>query len=201
VVDVPDSVQGILLASQGALGILDGNDIDQIRVRANNVHLDLSNLGQWSASLAKGGLNLGVSLASEHPTIKCEAHYTVKSFFLIPLAEGWSDDLRPDFDLSQMNLAVTLYPTVVNGQIALGSNQLSSHFVPGSDVRTELVDVFTSATEDLETGVSSNLHSALDNATVKAGLGLVLNGLVKHHFSNLGPIISTHMDGIDWVVR
>jgi hypothetical protein len=201
VVDVPDSVQGVLLTSQGALGILDGTDIDQIRVRANNVHLDLSNLGQWSASVANGGVNLGVSFASEHPTIKCEAHYTVKSFFLIPLAEGWSDDLCPDFDLSQMNLAVTLYPTVVNGQIALASNQVSSHFVSATDVKTELVDVFTGATDDLETGASTKLHSALDDATVKAGLGVLLNGEVKHRFSDLGPIISTHMDGTDWVIR
>ena len=143
----------------------------------------------------------GISLASDHPTIKCEAHYTVKSFFLVPLAEGWSDDFCPDFDLSQMNLSMTLYPTVVNGQIALGSNQVSTHLVPATDVKTELVGVFTSATDGLETGASTKLHSALDDPTVKAGLGLMLNGEVKHRFSDLGQIISTQMVGTDWVIR
>jgi len=77
-----------LLASQGSVGILAGTDIDQIRVRANNVHLDLRIWANGAVRVANGGVNLGISFDSDHPTIKCEAHYTVKSFFLIPLPKA-----------------------------------------------------------------------------------------------------------------
>jgi hypothetical protein len=172
-----------------------------VRVRANNVHLDFSNLGRWSGSIANGGVNLGLSFESDHSTIKCEAHYTVKSLFLITLSEGWSDDLCPDYDLRQMDLSLTLYPTVANGKVAVAGNQVSANFVPGNDVRTELVDLFTNAAGDLQTGVSTKLHTQLNDPAVKTGLGLVLNALLKHQFSDLGPIVSMQIVGGDWVIR
>ena len=115
------------------------------------------------------------------------------------MTEGWSDDLCPDFDLRQME--VTLYPTVANGQAAVAGNQVSAHLVPGSDVRTELVNTFSSAAGDLQTGVSTKLHAKLDEPAVKTGLGLVLQGLLKHQFSDLGPIVSMQIVGSDWVIR
>jgi hypothetical protein len=199
--DVSTTDQAILLASQGAVAVVAGTDIDQVRVRANDVHLDLSNLGKWSAGVTGGGVHLGLAFDSEHPAVKCEAHYTVKSLFLVTLDEGWSDDLCPDFDLSQMNLSLTLLPTVANGQVAISGNQVDAQLVPGSDTQTDLVNLFTSATDDLQTGIDTKLHSQLADPAVKAGIAQLLNGVLKQRFSDLGPIVGMQVNDNDWVIR
>jgi hypothetical protein len=201
--DVPDSVQAVLLALQGPLGVVAGTTIDKVRVKANNVHLDLSNLGKWSAGYAtSSGINFAFSFDSEHPAIECDAHYKVVALFGgITLDEGWSDSLCPDFDLTTMNLAITLFPTVANGQVAVAGNQVSAQLVPGSDVQTDLVTTFTSATDDLQSGVSSKLQAKLNDQAVRAGLGLVLQAVLKHQFSDLGQIVSLRVAGGELVVR
>ena len=201
--DVPDSVQALLLALQGPLGVVAGTTIDKVRVKANDVHLDLSNLGRWSAGFGdSSGINFGLSFDSEHPAIECDAHYKVVALFgAVTLDEGWSDSLCPDFDLNTMDLAITLYPTVASGQVAVGGNQVSAHLAPGSGIKTELVNLFTSATGDLQTGVSTKLHAKLNDQAVRAGLGLVLQGALKHQFSDLGQIESLHIAGGQLVVR
>jgi hypothetical protein len=201
--DVPDSVQAVLLALQGPLGIVAGTTIDKVRVKANNVHLDLSNFSKWSAGYGTtSGINLAFAFDSDHPSIECDAHYKIVALFGgVTLDEGWSDSLCPDFDLSTMDLGVTLFPTVANGQIAIASNQVSAHLVPGTDVRTELVGEFTSATGDLQSGISTKLQAKLNDAAVRAGLGLVLQSVLKHQFSDLGQIVSLQVVDGQLVVR
>jgi hypothetical protein len=201
--DVPDSVQAVLLALQGPLGIVAGTTIDKVRVKANNVHLDLSNFGKWSAAYGNtSGINFNFSFDSDHPAIECDAHYKVVALFGgVTLDEGWSDSLCPDFDLKTMDLAVTLFPTVANGQLTIASNQVSAQLVPGDDVRTDLVGEFTSATSDLQSGVSTKLQAKLNDASVRAGLGVVLQSVLKHQFPDLGQIVSVQVSGGQLVVR
>jgi hypothetical protein len=201
--DVPDSIQALLLALQGPLGVVAGTTTDKVRVKANDVHLDLSNLGKWSAGFgSSSGINFAFSFDSDHPAIECDAHYKIVALFGgITLDEGWSDSLCPDFDLSTMDLAVTLYPTVANGQVTVVANQVSAHLVPGSDVKTELVNLFSSATSDLQSGVSTRLQDKLNDPAVKAGLGVVLQSVLKHQFPDLGQIVSLQVVGGQLVVR
>ena len=201
--DVPTSVEALLLALQGPLGVVAGTTIDKVRVKTNDVHLDLSNLGKWSAAIdSSGGLTFAFSFDSEHPAIECDAHYKVVALFGgVTIDDGWSDSLCPDFDLSTMDMSITLLPTAANGQVAIAGNQVSAHLVPGGDIKTELVDTFTSATDDLETGVSAKLQSKLDDPAVKAGLGQILQGVLKHQFSDLGPIKSLQVVDGQLVVR
>jgi hypothetical protein len=201
--DVPDSIQALLLALQGPLGVVAGTTIDKVRVKANNVHLDLSNLGKWSAAFGSpSGIMFALSFDSNHPAIECDAHYKIVALFGgITLDEGWSDSLCPDFDLSTMDLSITLFPSVANGQVAVAGNQVTTHLVPGSDVRTELVNTFTSATSDLQSGISTRLQGKLNDPAVRAGLGHVLEGVLKHQFSDLGRIESLQVVGGQLVVR
>jgi hypothetical protein len=181
--------------------VVDGTDIDRVRLRANNVNLNLSRLGQWSATIGGGGINLGVAFDSNHPAIQCEAHYTVKTLFLVTLDEGWSDTLCPDFDLKQMNVSMTLYPTAANNAVTVAGSQVTTHLVPGDDVKTDLVNFFTDATGDLESGITTKLQAKLGDPGIRAGLGAVLTEVLKRKFSDLDRVVSVQVVGSDLVVR
>jgi hypothetical protein len=198
---VPGYVRAIFLALQGPLAVVDGTDVDRVRLRANNVNLNLSRLGQWSATVAGGGINFGVAFDSNHPAIQCEAHYTIKTLFLVTLDEGWSDSLCPDFDLKQMNVSMTLYPTVANNALTVAGTQVTTNLVPGDDVRTDLVNFFTDATGDLESGITAKLQSKLGDPAVRSGVGAVLTEVLKRKFTDLDQVISVQVVGSDLVVR
>ena len=199
--NVPGYVRAIFLALQGPLVVVDGTDIDRVRLKANNVNLNLSRLGQWSATVGGGGINLGVAFDSNHPAIQCEAHYTVRTLFLVVVDEGWSDSLCPDFDLKQMDVSMTFFPTVANNTVTMAGAQVTTHLVPGDDVRTELVNFFTDATGDLQSGISTKLQAQLADPGVRAGLGAVLTEVFKRKFSDLDRVVSVQVVGSDLVVR
>ena len=198
---VPDYVRAIFLALQGPLVVVDGTDIDRVRLKANNVNLNLSRLGQWSATIGGGGINLGVAFDSNHPAIQCEAHYTIRTLLLIVVDEGWSDSFCPDFDLKQMDVAMTLYPTVANNAVTVAGTQVTTQLVPGNDVKTELVNFFTDATGDLQSGITTKLQSQLADPTARAGLGALLTEVLKRRFSDLDNVVSVQVVGSDLVVR
>jgi hypothetical protein len=141
-----------------------------------------------------------VKLDSSHPSVKCEGHFQVKAGYLYSLSEGWSDELCPDFDLSQMDLSVRLFPAVVNGALTLGGAQVTVQLAP-QGVQSELIDVLFDATDKAETTIASKIHDRLLEPQTRSDLGKVLTAVLKSKFKDLGRVVSAQIVGNDWVVR
>jgi hypothetical protein len=144
-------VRAFILAGQPA-SILYGLDVDRVSVLANNINLDLNETALWNVRIEDGGLFVDVKLQSSHPTIKCIAHYKVKTLYSYTITEDWADELCPDFDLSQMLLSIKLVPVAATGQLTVADAQVSAQLETPNGV----LDFFAGITTTLSDGITTN---------------------------------------------
>jgi hypothetical protein len=199
---VSDEVRALLLAAQPVGGALVGVDIDKIRILANNLFLDLSGnaYANWTASIGDGGLELSLSLQSDHPSIKCEGHYRVESIYVITWDDGWSDDLCPDFDLSQMDLSIKLIPMVVDGQLTLSNAQVTVALA-SQGVQSDLIDFFKDVTGQAETQIATTIRQKLLEDQTRQKLGKVLTEALRKQFPDLASVVRVQVVGSELVVE
>jgi hypothetical protein len=197
--EVPTWKRAIFVALQSVFG---GSsiDIDQARLYSNNIHIDLQNLNVWDGTIGGGSLNLHLHFISDHPTIKCEAHYTQRVGFIFTVASGWADELCPDYDLSQMDMDIHVFPTVQNDSIAVAGVTVDVSLEP-SGVQSELIDFFTDVSAEQEVRIADKVRARLIDADNKAKLGTVLMKVLQHRFPDLVRVRSSQIAGTDWVVR
>lgn len=200
--EVPLDKRAAILAAQILqLGpILFGVDIDRISLLANNLHLDLNERGRWSATIGNGGVTLGVMLRSNNPSIKCLGHYKVKALYYFSLAQGWTDELCPDFNLGQMDLSVKLIPQVVNGALTVGDVQVAVQLEP-SGVQSSLIDFFVGATTTAEEQIATKIRTKLLEPQTKTDLGEVLTAALRTKFPDLCSVTAAQVIGSELVVH
>lgn len=197
--DIPTWKRAVFVALQPA-GIVLSTDIDRVRLLVNNLHKDLSNAADLPVSLGGGGINIGVPFESNHPSVKCEAHFQVKTGYIFTVSEGWSDELCPDFDLSQMELSVKLVPGVANGALTLFDAQVTVRLTP-QGVISEILDFMFEATDNAEARIAAKIREKLIEPPTRTALGEVLAAVLKSKFKDMGRIVSTWVEGSEWVVR
>jgi hypothetical protein len=198
--EIPTWKRAAFLALQGPVGTLLGTDIDRVRLLVNNLNTTLFNAADLPVSLEGGGITFGVTFASDHPSIVCEAHWQAKTAYVLSLTEGWSDELCPDFDLSQMGLSINLRPGVVNGALTVLDAQVTVNLVPRG-VQSQFIDVLFDATDKAETAIAAKMRGKLLEPRTRTDLGEVLTAVLKARFKDMGRIASAQIVGDEWVVR
>jgi hypothetical protein len=202
--DIPTAARAAMLAVQG-FGALTSIDIDRVRLLVNNVHIDLGDIDRWEASVGGGSVNLKLAMESAHPTIKCEAHYTKRVGFIFNVNSGWADNLCPDYDLSKMELTLRLFPIVQQESLIQNTINLSNVHVElllePAGLQSELIDVFTNASNVQEVKIAEKIRAKLIEANTRAALGKVLLEVVKHKFPDMKRIRSSQIVGSEWIVR
>jgi hypothetical protein len=198
--EVPLEKRALTLALQGGLGALLGVDVDQIRLLANNLHLNLNDGQRWSTSIGNGGINLNLSLQSSQPSVVCEGHFKLKVGYVLTLADGWADEFCPDFDLSQMDLSVRLVPTVVDGALTVGDAQVTVQLEPVG-AQSELIDFFVGATTIGENRIATTIRTKLLEEKTKVALGKLLTKALQHKFPDMCRVVSAQVSGSDLVIQ
>jgi hypothetical protein len=197
--DVPTWKRAVFVGLQ-SLFLGTSIDIDRARLLANNIHLDLKNLNMWDGTIGGGSLNLQLKFDSDHPTIKCEAHYTQRIGFIFSASSGWADELCPDYDLSQMEMTIHVFPTVVNDAITVGGITVEVQLTP-QGLQSDLIDYFTDVSAEQEIKIAEKVRNRLIEPENKARLGAVLMKVLQHRFPDLVRVQSSQLSGSDWVVR
>jgi hypothetical protein len=197
--EIPSWKRAALLAAQGFGGI-SGIDIDRARLLVNNIHLEFKDLGRWETSVSGGSVNIKMSFESSHPTIKCEAHYIHRVGFFFSVDSGWSDNLCPDYDLSQMDMTIKLFPVVQNDVLTLSNAQVEVQLTP-QGLQSELIDVFFDASDEQEVKIAERVRAKLVEPENRARLGAVLTQVLKHRFPDLVRVRSSQILENDWVIR
>jgi hypothetical protein len=201
--DVPLEKRAAIMAAQTAANptaILLGLDIDRILMLANNIHLDLDDTTAWSATIAGGGVNLSVKLDSSDPSIKCIGHFKAKALYYFTLAEGWADELCPDFNMSQMDLSVKLIPAVVNGALTVGDVQVTVQLEP-QGVQSTVIDFFVGATNIAEERIASTIRMKLLENQTRTDLGELLTKALRSKFPDLCQVVHTQVIGSELVIQ
>lgn len=198
--DVPLAKRAAILAGQGGVGILVGLDIDRIRMLANNLNVDLSNASKRTWSIGGGSINLGLSLDSSNPSIKCEGHFKAKVGYVFTVTEGWADELCPDFNLGQMDLSVRLVPAVLDGMLTVGDAQVTVQLEP-QGVQSELIDFFVGATTIAEDRIATAMRAKLLDDQTKTALGKVLTAALRFKFPDLCRVVTAQVVGSDLVIQ
>ena len=170
-------------------------DIDRARLLSNNIHLDLKTSTMWEGTISGGSLNLHLRFLSDHPTIKCEAHYTQRIGFIFSVSSGWADELCPDYDLSQMEMIIHVFPAVVDNAVTV-EVQLTPQ-----GLQSDLIDYFTDVSAEQEVKIAEKVRARLIEPENRAKLGIVLMKVLQHRFPDLVRVRSSQLVGSDWVVR
>jgi hypothetical protein len=194
--EVPTWKRAALMAFQPISGI----DIDRVRLLANDIHLDLKDTGKWEASVAGGSVNIKMSFDSEHPTIKCEAHFTHRVGYVFSVDSGWSDELCPDYDLGQMDMAIRLFPAVQNDVLTVANAQVDVQLKP-QGLQSDLIDLFLDVSSVQQVRIADKVRARLIEPDNRTRLGQVLTKVVQHKFPDLGRIRSSQILDTDWVIR
>jgi hypothetical protein len=200
--DIPLWKRGVFLGLQTiAGGFIQSVDIDRVRLLANDIHLDFkSGADKWQGTIDGGSLNLQMAFDSEHPSIRCEAHYTKRVGFIFSVDSGWADEMCPDYDLSQMDMTIHFFPAVVNDTLVLNDATVDVHLTPG-DVTSDLYDYFFDVSAEQQTNIANKVRARLVETGNREKLGDVLLELLKHRFPDLVRVHSSQIVGSDWVVR
>ncbi len=199
-IDVPTWLRAVILGLQHLSNLVGAIDVDRIRGLANDINLQFNRNNMWDAFIADGAINLQMHFDSEHPTIKCEGHFTKKVGFIFTIDSGWADDLCPDYDLSQMDMTIKLVPGVENGVLTLAGAQVDVQLTP-ANTQSELIDSFRDLSSRYSTKVSQRVHDKLLEPDNRAKIGSVLTKLLKNQFPDIGTMRSTQINGSDWVIR
>ncbi len=162
--------------------------------------LEFNHPNNWDAVIADGTINLQMHFDSEHPTIKCEGHFIKRVRFVFTLDSGWSDELCPDYDLSQMDMTIKLVPVVEDGALTIGSAQVDVLLTP-ADVQSELIASFRDLSGRYSTKIAQKVRDRLLDPDNRKNLGSVLTKLLRNQFPHLGTIQSSQINGSDWVIR
>jgi hypothetical protein len=197
--EIPTWKRAALLALQG-FGLVSAIDVDRVRILANDIHLEFKDIAKWHAFVGGGSVNLKMSFDSAHPTIKCEAHYTQRVGFIFSVDSGWADELCPDYDLSQMDMTISLFPVVLNDGLTVADAQVAVQMTP-QGIQSDLIDFFLDVSDRYEVKIADKVRARLVEAENRAKLGTLLTKIVKHRFSDLVRIRSSRIAETDWVVR
>jgi hypothetical protein len=174
-------------------------DVDRILLLINNVHIELKDGARWQASIANGAASLVLKPDSSHPTVECQGHWRAGIGFGLTLAEGWADEMCPDFDLSTMQLGVKLVPTAQDGLIAVADVQTSADLEP-QGVRSELVDFLVGATTIAEERIATTIRTKLLETQNRVALGMLLTRGFKSLYPDLCRVYDARIIGAELVV-
>jgi hypothetical protein len=196
--DIPLWKRAIFMALQPSL--ISSLDVDRALLLTNNVHQDLTNLNKWDASIGGSSLDLKVLFESDHPTIKCLAHYIHRVGYIFSIDSGWADELCPDYDLSQMEMTIHVFPGVQNDAVTVLNVTVDVQLEP-QGVQSELIDFFTDVSSEQEVNIAEKVRNRLLEPENRAKLGTVLMKVLQHKFPNLVRVRSSQIVGGEWVVR
>jgi hypothetical protein len=198
--DVPTALRVAIMGAQPG-SILYGMDVDKIQILINNIFLDLNDTTKWNVRVEDGGITLAVKLSSSHPTIKCQAHWNGKTLYVLSVSSGWSDELCPDFDMSQMDLTVHLNLSAANDKVAVTDAQVSVQLTP-SGTQSGVIDFIGGVTDTAETQIASALRSKLLEPTTKLKLGDLLTQGVRTRFPEMCTVVTLSVPAFgDLLVR
>jgi hypothetical protein len=197
--DIPLWKRAVFMALQPA-SLVSSIDVDHARLLTNNIHLDMTNLNRWEASMGGSSLDLKLSFESDHPTIKCLAHFVQRVGFIFSINSGWADELCPDYDLSQMDMTIHVFPAVQNDAITVLNVTVDVQLKP-QGLQSDLIDYFTDVSAEQEVKIAEKVRNRLIEPENRAKLGTVLMKVLQHKFPNLVRVRSSQIAGGEWVVR
>jgi hypothetical protein len=185
-----------------ALGAATGGvfDVDRIRLLINNVHLNLRELAKWSATIEGGGINLRMRPDSSHPTVECEGHWRAAVGYILTVAQGWADEMCPDFDLSSMELSVKLVPGAKDGLLMVNDVHVAVQMEP-QGVQSSLIDFMVHATTIAKERIASITRSKLMEDQIRLGVGKLLTKGFRHKFPDMCRVIDARVAGSELVVQ
>jgi hypothetical protein len=160
----------------------------------NNLHLDFNRTDLWSAMIGDGGVSLGVKLQSSHPTVKCDGHWIARLGVVISVADGWADELCPDFDLSKLDLTIKLIPAVLNGMLTVGDVQVAVDLEP-QGLPSNVIDFLVGATNLAEGQIAGQIRTKLMEDQTRKDLGELVVNALRSPFPELCRVVQAQVVG------